>query len=211
MVEKGQFREDLYYRLRVITIRVPPLRERREDILVLANYFLNDAAAQMGRKDIGLTRGALEKLKNYDWPGNVRELQNCITRAVAMAESSLLYAEDVRLDEGDFPAHVHARDGVNSSALERPAPPDANSRLPKGVTLNERQRQAISMLLKNKEMNRSDYQKMLGGGLPRRTAVHDLQDLVRKGVLEMTGRGPATRYRLARPRQTSEPSIDGKS
>ncbi len=207
MVEEGQFREDLYYRLRVITIRIPPLRNRREDILVLANHFLKDAAILTGRKDVGLTRGALEKLQAYDWPGNVRELQNCITRAVAMAESSLLYADDIQLDEEDSPSHVHSQDGFRSLASASPVPPDVEWHLPEGVILNERQRKAVSIILKNNsEINRSDYQKMLGEDLPRRTAAYDLQDLVRKGVLEMTGRGPATRYRLIRPKQTSSPS-----
>ncbi len=203
MVEQGEFREDLYYRLRVITIRIPPLRSRREDILVLANHFLNNAAVQMGNKDIGLTRGALEKLKAYDWPGNVRELQNCITRAVAMAESSLIYARDIQLDEGDFPNNVQSQDGFSSFLSASPVPPNEQPLLTEGVTLNERQRKAVSLILKNKEISRSDYQNMIGGDLPRRTAIHDLQDLVGKGVLEMTGRGPATRYRLVRPKQIS--------
>lgn len=202
MVERGQFREDLYYRLRVITIRIPPLRNRREDILVLANHFLKNAAVQMGRNDIGLTRGALEKLKAYDWPGNVRELQNCITRAVAMAESSLIYASDIQLDKEDFSYNIQPQDGSNSLPPSSPLPPNEECPFPEGVTLNERQRKVVSIILKNKEISRSDYQDLMGGDLPRRTAVHDLQDLVRKGVLEMTGRGPATRYRL-RAKQTS--------
>ncbi len=201
MVERGQFREDLYYRLKVITIRIPPLRNRREDILVLANHFLKNAAAQMGRNDIGMTRGALEKLKAHDWPGNVRELQNCITGAVAMAESSLIYARDIQLDEEDLPYAVQPRDGSQRSVCCEPL--NVECLIPEGATLNERQRKAVSIILKNKEISRSDYQDLMGGDLPRRTAVHDLQDLVRKGVLEMTGRGPATRYRLVRAKQTS--------
>ncbi|MCE5243028.1 MAG: sigma-54 dependent transcriptional regulator [Syntrophobacteraceae bacterium] len=209
MVENGKFREDLYYRLKVITIRIPPLRSRRDDILVLANHFLNDAAIQMGRKDIGLTRGALEKLKAHDWPGNVRELRNCITRAVAMAESSLIYTDDIQLDDGDFPAPARPQAGFKAPAPSVPVPTGVECRIPEGVVLNERQREAVSLVLKHEEISRSDYQKLMGKDLPKRTAAHDLQDLVRKGVLEMTGRGPATRYRLARSRQTSEPPTSG--
>ncbi len=209
MVERGEFREDLYYRLKVITIGIPPLRNRREDILVLANHFLKNAAAQMGNKDVGLTRGALEKLKAYDWPGNVRELQNCITRAVAMAESSLIYARDIQLDEWDIPKDIQPRDGSPSLPAASPVPQNEAPRLPEGVTLNERQRKAVSIIQKNEDISRADYQDMIGGDLPRRTAIHDLQDLVRKGVLEVTGRGPATRYRLVRPEQPPAPRTTG--
>ncbi len=93
---QGTFREDLYYRLAVITINTPPLRDRREDIPALADYFLKQAAQTLKRPTMGLSRGALEKLLAYDWPGNVREVKNCITRAVAFAEGDTLYAEDLR-------------------------------------------------------------------------------------------------------------------
>lgn len=83
MVEQGTFREDLYYRLNVINITVPPLRDRKEDIPFLVEYFLNRSTEQHGRKI--LTKRALEKLYDYPWPGNVRELQNEIERVVVLA------------------------------------------------------------------------------------------------------------------------------
>lgn len=83
MVEQGLFREDLYYRLNVINISVPPLRERREDIPLLSEFFLNRTADQHGKKM--LTKRALEKLYDYAWPGNVRELQNELERVVVLA------------------------------------------------------------------------------------------------------------------------------
>jgi len=98
MVQRGEFRDDLYYRLKVIFIQTPPLRQRKEDIPVLANHFLKEIIATTGRKETAFTRGALEELMNYDWPGNVRELKNCITRALAFAEGDLLYAEDLFFD-----------------------------------------------------------------------------------------------------------------
>ena len=85
MVEAGTFREDLYYRLNVINLRVPPLRERKEDIPILAEFFINKAAETQARPKLTLTKRALEKLYDYPWPGNVRELQNEMERLVVLA------------------------------------------------------------------------------------------------------------------------------
>lgn len=85
MVEKGTFREDLYYRLNVINIRVPPLRERKEDIPLLIEFFLDKAAASTGQPKKIVTKRALEKIFDYAWPGNIRELQNEIERLVVLA------------------------------------------------------------------------------------------------------------------------------
>jgi len=84
-VQEGRFREDLYYRLRVVEIHLPPLRERREDIPLLASHFLEETSARMGREIKGFTQDAMERLVAHDWSGNVRELQNEIERAVALA------------------------------------------------------------------------------------------------------------------------------
>jgi len=99
MVQRGEFRDDLYYRLKVIFIQTPPLRQRKEDIPVLANHFLKELAVTSGRPEVGLSRGALEKLSGYHWPGNVRELKNCLTRALAFADGDVLYAEDLVFDD----------------------------------------------------------------------------------------------------------------
>lgn len=85
MVEQGTFREDLYYRLNVISLRVPPLRERKEDIPLLAEFFLQKSSESIGGAKRGLTKRALEKLYDYPWPGNVRELQNEMERVVVLA------------------------------------------------------------------------------------------------------------------------------
>jgi DNA-binding NtrC family response regulator len=84
LVGDGQFREDLYYRLRVIPIDLPPLRERGDDIILLANHFLRKFAQQMGKKVCEISPESLDLLRGYDWPGNVRVLENTIERAVAM-------------------------------------------------------------------------------------------------------------------------------
>ncbi|GAB6126329.1 sigma 54-interacting transcriptional regulator [Humidesulfovibrio idahonensis] len=105
LVQRGEFRDDLYYRLKVIFIQTPPLRQRKEDIPILANHFLKELAASSGRPEVGLTRGALEKLMNHHWPGNVRELKNCITRGLAFADGDVLYAEDLIFDDATGLGH----------------------------------------------------------------------------------------------------------
>jgi two-component system response regulator HydG len=104
-VAQGRFREDLFYRLHVCPVHVPPLRERDGDVLILARAFLTKFAAKQGKAVIGISPPALAKLARYRWPGNVRELENCIERAVAMALHDQLVVEDlperVRAAEAD--------------------------------------------------------------------------------------------------------------
>jgi len=94
-VANGQFREDLYYRLNVVTIELPPLRERREDIPLLAEHFLKKFALENQKKVAGFSPQATEFLLRYDWPGNVRELENAIERAVILAKNSLIEIADL--------------------------------------------------------------------------------------------------------------------
>ncbi|MCK5913515.1 MAG: PEP-CTERM-box response regulator transcription factor, partial [Desulfuromusa sp.] len=98
-ISAGEFREDLYYRIGVITIELPPLRERGEDVELLANIFLRRFAQEFGQKIRGFSVVALKWLKDYDWPGNVRELENKIKRAVVMAESPIIEACDLGFEE----------------------------------------------------------------------------------------------------------------
>jgi DNA-binding NtrC family response regulator len=97
-VRARTFREDLYYRLNVVPIHVPPLRERREDIPYLVEHFVRKAARECNRDVRSVSAGALEVLSRYDWPGNVRELENVIHRAVVLASSPVLHLPDVPLD-----------------------------------------------------------------------------------------------------------------
>ncbi|MGH7503049.1 MAG: sigma 54-interacting transcriptional regulator [Longimicrobiales bacterium] len=99
-VNAARFRQDLYYRLRVVEIRVPPLRERRDDILALARTFLADAVGRTGRKVTGLTPRAANQLVRYGWPGNVRELENAIERAVVLARGNRIDLEDLPEEVG---------------------------------------------------------------------------------------------------------------
>jgi len=94
-IREGNFREDLYYRVAVVNIHLPPLRERGEDILLLANLFLRRFGEGLNRKVKGFSAEALRRLRSYEWPGNVRELENRVQRAVIMADSSLLEPSDL--------------------------------------------------------------------------------------------------------------------
>jgi two-component system response regulator HydG len=95
MVKEKRFREDLYYRLNVITIRVPPLRERHEDIRLLAQYYVRIYGAKNGRTLEGFTAEAVDRLESYAWPGNVRELENLVERSVILARKDRIDAEDL--------------------------------------------------------------------------------------------------------------------
>jgi transcriptional regulator with PAS, ATPase and Fis domain len=94
-VKKGTFREDLYYRINVITIPLPPLRQRREDIPLLVSHFLSKHAQRLGKPSVKIAPDALHVLVNYEWPGNVRELENVAERAVALCEGSIVETTDL--------------------------------------------------------------------------------------------------------------------
>jgi DNA-binding NtrC family response regulator len=119
MVKRGEFREDLYYRLNVFPIRVPPLRERRDDIPELVRIFTARFAAEEGKTLLrGVSAPALDLLLRYDWPGNVRQLENAVFRAVVLADGPMLTAEE-------FPQVVAYMNGAVSEPLpaEISAPP----------------------------------------------------------------------------------------
>jgi two-component system response regulator AtoC len=97
LVADGRFQEDLYYRLNVIPIELPPLRERREDIPLLVDHFVRKHVQRTGRRIDRVEKGAFAALEGYDWPGNVRELENTIERAVVLASGSVIDVADVSL------------------------------------------------------------------------------------------------------------------
>jgi DNA-binding NtrC family response regulator len=109
---KGLFRQDLYYRLNVLSLTLPPLRERREDIALLARHFAAVAGKRFGRPGVSVGQATLRKLMSHDWPGNVRELQHAIERAVLMASRNAIDDVDLQLTEAaaaaDTPASFRA-------------------------------------------------------------------------------------------------------
>ena len=94
-VEAGEFREDLFYRLHVVSVKLPPLRERKEDIPILVSYFVEKHKKEMKDKPLKFSEKVLQILENYSWPGNVRELENCILRAMVLARSNQIEVEDL--------------------------------------------------------------------------------------------------------------------
>ena len=196
LIDRGIFREDLYYRLNVISITTPPLREHKEDIPLLVNSFIKEASSRMNKKGIGLSRGALERLINYNWPGNVRELKNSIIRAVAMVESDVIQTEDIRLEDSseELPIIMMEQPFSPSRTSGREHSRDVDVSHSVLSDLSKRQQKAFPAILKKDGITRQEYQNLIGEDIPNRTAQYDLQDLVKKGVLIKSGKGPATRY-----------------
>src|SRR5438445_3713881 len=125
LIDNGKFREDLYFRLAVVTIRLLPLRERGEDIVFLAREFLQRYAAQSGRTKLVFAPDALRGMSHYSWPGNVRELQNRVKRAVIMATGSRVTSKDLELAQqqdvasSSAPTLKHAREEVEREMIEQ--------------------------------------------------------------------------------------------
>jgi Nif-specific regulatory protein len=101
MTREGKFREDLFYRLNVILLKIPPLRERREDIGVLAHYFLRTYTSERGLRKLEFSSEAMKAILSYDWPGNVRELENAIERAVVMGDGEKIGVADLPIGKTD--------------------------------------------------------------------------------------------------------------
>ena len=112
MVSQGLFREDLYYRVRVFPIRIPPLRDRPEDVEPLIDWFLGHLPQELGKKGIRIAPAARERLRAYPWPGNVRELKNCLERAIILADGGLIEERSLRLAP-DVPEQQTERRGEN--------------------------------------------------------------------------------------------------
>lgn len=111
-IQEGKFREDLYYRISVVTINLPPLRERKEDIMLLSSFFLARFADELRKKVRGFSESSVDLLESYEWPGNVRELENKIKRAVIMSESRMIEPRDLGFTESPSKGDIHFREGV---------------------------------------------------------------------------------------------------
>ena len=160
-VEAGKFREDLYYRLNVVHLSVPPLRERGSDILMLAHHFLSRYADRYGVNVEGISRPAAERLRAYAWPGNVRELENCIERAVALAMHDQIMVEDL-------PEAVQAGQRSTASARTSSAPALFEGLPP----MAEVERRYIQHVLEHVEGHKSKAASILG--LDRKTLYRKL-------------------------------------
>jgi two-component system response regulator HydG len=157
-VEERRFREDLYYRINVVRVEVPPLRGRGNDLLLLAQHFIDRAASRSGKSVVGLVSAAAEKLLSYDWPGNVRELENCMERAVALTRYDQVTVEDL-------PEKV--RNYQSSHVVV--ASDDPSELLP----MQEVERRYIQRVLKSVGGNKTQAAKVLG--FDRRTLYRKLE------------------------------------
>jgi DNA-binding NtrC family response regulator len=144
-LEEGTFREDLYYRLNVVPLNIPPLRERKEDIPYLVDHFIEGFARESGKPLGGITPAAQKALMEFHWPGNVRELENIIERAVALSTGEVIDVEDIRLD-------------LSTSRL--PGGPGAF--LPEGTTLENFEDEMIREALRRANGNKSQAARLLG-------------------------------------------------
>ncbi|MCU1326508.1 MAG: two component, sigma54 specific, transcriptional regulator, Fis family [Bryobacterales bacterium] len=144
-LEDGTFREDLYYRLNVVPIEIPSLRERREDIPYLARHFVEKLGPETGNRVQDITDAAIERLTQYSWPGNVRELENVIERSMVMASGERLDAADIRLDMNLRQRHSTTEFG-----------------LPDGMSLDEYESALIKNALKQADGNKSQTARLLG-------------------------------------------------
>jgi transcriptional regulator with GAF, ATPase, and Fis domain len=147
MVGRGAFREDLYYRLNVVTIGMPPLRERKDDIVPLATWFIRRFSNELKKKLEGFEPEAQKMLMRYNWPGNIRELENAVERAALLAEGQTIRAEDLRL--GDVSS---GNPNEPSMAVKIP---------PTGIALEEIERQALVEALKMSNWVQKDAAELL--------------------------------------------------
>jgi diguanylate cyclase (GGDEF)-like protein len=176
-VASGRFREDLFYRLAVLRIELPPLRDRREEIPALVERFLADARERFGRGPRSLSPQAMDLLYRHSWPGNVRELKNVVDRLAVHCESDVAGPEDVRIDA--------PRAGASAAASLAAAPLDG---------LNERQRRLLDHLARNGRCTNREFNELTGAS--PRTGLRDLQDLIERGLIVREGKRRGAVYRL---------------
>ena len=154
-IRQGRFREDLYYRLNVVNIQLPPLRERKEDIALLLSSFLTEFAQAAGKRIEGIDAKARAALQNYPWPGNVRELRNCLESAVVFARGNLITLEDL-------PPHIRTDADKNYVKLSL------------GLSLAEAERELIRAELLAQNGNKTRAAEVLGIG--RKTLHRKIQE-----------------------------------
>jgi len=144
-LEQGTFREDLYYRLNVLPINIPPLRDRKEDIPFLANHFVRKFQKDLGSTVESISESAMDRLLGYHWPGNVRELENVIERSMVLARDAVLEAADIKLDMAPK---------ARAAAVD--------SFLPEGMTLDQFEQSIIKEALHRANGNKSQAARLLG-------------------------------------------------
>ena len=141
-IEEEKFREDLYYRLNVVELKLPPLRDRREDIPLLARHFIEQITTENGRPTCEVSAEAMDRLKQYDWPGNVRELKNTLEGIIVLLPRD-------RIDVVDLPEHL--REASRTQSVIQP-----------GMTMEAIEKEAMRRTLEQTKGNRTEAAKILG-------------------------------------------------
>ena len=159
-VARGRFREDLYFRINVVTIQLPPLRERPEDIALLVEHFLAKYARREGRSHARIADEAMALLRRYGWPGNVRELENVLERALALSKSGIILPSDL-------PGDIRGGEG------QRPGPTTAQNIIEDRPTLAELEQRYINLILHQEGGNKKRAAEILG--IDRRTLYRTLE------------------------------------
>ncbi|KPU27294.1 transcriptional regulator [Caloranaerobacter sp. TR13] len=157
MVEENKFREDLYYRLNVIPLYIPPLRDRKEDIPVLIDYFIEKYSRQMGKRKMRISKKVLDKFIQYDWKGNIRELQNVIERCVILSSGE-------EIEENILPDEIKRRENFADTYFSLPD---------EGISLEEVERSLILQALEKTNFNQTKAAKLLG--ITRHTLLYRME------------------------------------
>lgn len=162
MVEAGTFRNDLFYRLNVFTVEIPPLRERPDDILLLIEYFLGKFKKELGHPELeGMAPEAVDLLQRYEWPGNVRELQSVVRKAILNSSGPVIVIKDL-------PAEIHRRGEIPEGTAESDMGPFVERRISDGTeelyaeALEKMERYLITRVLEQTDGNQSQASRMLG-------------------------------------------------
>ncbi len=193
LIESGGFRNDLYFRLKVVSLTVPPLRERREDIPALVDLFVSEFNRDNSRQIRGVSPAVLDRLHQYAWPGNVRELRNVMSRAMLMTDGDLVLPASLVFEgkaarlprrKNDVAAETESgEDEASAAAPEAAGPP------------NERQVKLLAHLSGGATIRSREYFDLVG--VSPRTGLRDLNDLAARGLIIRIGSRRAATYRLA--------------
>jgi DNA-binding NtrC family response regulator len=154
-VRAGRFRDDLYYRLNVVSIHLPPLRERGDDVLLLARHFAAQLCGELKRPPLQFAADALEALRRHGWPGNIRELRNAVERAVLLAEGPAVTAEDLRLEPPPIVPSPARSEDLEGEAFRFRFPPE-------GMSLKDAERDLILAALRRCGWVQKDAARLLG-------------------------------------------------
>jgi Nif-specific regulatory protein len=221
LVEEGKFREDLYYRLNVVKVELPPLRERKEDLALLMEHFLKEEDPSALAKKFD--NEAMSMMLRYNWPGNIRELKNVVERAKIISEGTIITKESVILDAAfEGPGHRSLSGdpvggGVGGGAPSPLTPVGSGPRPFSGAPglpelpaepyyfdLNERQRKLVEYLKTYGSIRNRDYYEIMQ--VSKSTGWRDIKDLISRNIVDSHGKGKGSVYTLRKPDAHATPS-----